>query len=143
MLEITPRSTMMKVSVDLDETPTSLRISAAISPAASARPTPIITTRMIATAEKFRKLSIKDVNRYRTPETVSRPFTSAVSVVTWYAPGGSGSVGPTSVGWIEPPKYVSSVGTGGVLTTSNVAFTSNQKRICETTITAPQSTRNR
>jgi hypothetical protein len=56
MLDTTPRSTMMKVSVLSDETPTSLRISAAISPAASASPTPIITTRMIATAEKFRKL---------------------------------------------------------------------------------------
>ena len=46
---------MMNVSVLFEETPTSLRISAPISPAASARPTPIITTRMIATAAKFRK----------------------------------------------------------------------------------------
>ena len=54
---------MMNVSVLFDETPTSLRISAAISPAASARPTPIITTRMIATAAKFRKFETNDVNR--------------------------------------------------------------------------------
>ncbi len=53
----------MNVSVLLEETPTSFRISAAISPAASARPTPIITTRMIATAAKLRKLLTNDVKR--------------------------------------------------------------------------------
>ena len=58
-----PSSTMMKVSVPLDETPTSLRISAPMRPAASARPTPIITTRMIVTAEKFLKLSTNEVKR--------------------------------------------------------------------------------
>jgi hypothetical protein len=63
MLETTPSRTMINVSVARDETPTSFRISAPISPAASARPTPIITTRMIATAEKFRKLSTNDVKR--------------------------------------------------------------------------------
>ena len=47
---------MMNVSELADDTPTSLRISAPISPAASARPTPIITTSMIATAAKFLKL---------------------------------------------------------------------------------------
>ena len=62
-LEMIPSSTMMNVSELADETPTSLRISAPISPAASARPTPIITTSMIATAEKFLKLLTKDVNR--------------------------------------------------------------------------------
>ena len=64
-----PSSTMMNVSMLLDETPTSLRISAPISPAASASPTPIITTRMIATAAKLRKLSTNDVKRKRTPST--------------------------------------------------------------------------
>ena len=54
---------MMKVSVLLDETPTSFRISAAINPTASARPTPIMTTRMIATAAKFRKFETNDVKR--------------------------------------------------------------------------------
>ncbi len=73
----------MNVSVPRDETPTSLRIRAPISPAASARPTPIITTRMIATAAKFRKLETNDVNRNRTPSPVSRPFTFAVSVTIW------------------------------------------------------------
>ena len=73
---------MMNVSVLREDTATSLRISAAISPAASARPTPIITTRMIATAAKLRKLSTNDVNRKRTPSTVSRPLTLVVSVST-------------------------------------------------------------
>ena len=73
---------MMNVSEPLEDTATSLRISAPISPAASARPTPIITTRMIATAAKLRKLSTNDVNRKRTPSTVSRPWTSVVSVRT-------------------------------------------------------------
>ena len=73
---------MMNVSVLLDETPTSLRISAAISPAASARPTPIITMRMIAIAVKSMKLWTNDVNRKRMPSPVSRPLTFAVSVTT-------------------------------------------------------------
>ena len=73
---------MMNVSVLGEEAATSLRISAPISPAASARPTPIITTRMIATAAKLRKLSTNDVNRKRMPSTVSRPLTSVVSVRT-------------------------------------------------------------
>ena len=71
---------MMNVSDQAGATATSLRISAPISPAASARPTPIITTRMIETAAKLRKLSTKDVNRKRTPSTVSSPWTSVVSV---------------------------------------------------------------
>ena len=58
-----PSSTMTNVSVLRDETPTSFRIRAAISPHASARPTPIITTRMIATAAKLRKFETNDVNR--------------------------------------------------------------------------------
>ncbi len=81
-LETIPSSTMMKVSVLLEETATSLRMRAPISPAASARPTPIITTRMIATAAKLRKLSTNDVNRKRTPSTLSSPWTSDVSVLS-------------------------------------------------------------
>ena len=80
---------MMNVSMPGEEAATSLRISAPISPAASARPTPIITTRMIATAAKLRKLSTNDVNRKRMPSTVSRPLTSVVSVRTSYASAGS------------------------------------------------------
>ena len=71
---------MIKVSVPLEETPTSLRISEEMSPAASASPTPIMTTSMIAIAEKFRKFETNDVKRYRTPSPVSSPLTVAVSV---------------------------------------------------------------
>jgi hypothetical protein len=81
-LEIIPSSTMMNVSVLLDDTATSLRISAPISPTDSASPTPIITTRMIETAAKLRKLSTNEVNRKRTPSPVSKPWTLAVSVLT-------------------------------------------------------------
>ena len=77
-----PSSTMMNVSVPLEETATSFRISAPIRPAASARPTPIITTRMIETAAKLRKLSTNDVNRKRTPSTLSSPLTLVVSLWT-------------------------------------------------------------
>jgi hypothetical protein len=45
------------------ETPTSFRMSAAIRPAASASATPIITTSMIAMAEKFLKFETNDVKR--------------------------------------------------------------------------------
>ncbi len=81
-LETMPRSTITNVSIPGLVTATSLRISAPIRPAASARPTPIITTRMIVTALKLRKLSTKDVNKKRTPSTVSRPLILLVSVWT-------------------------------------------------------------
>lgn len=54
---------MINVSVPLEDTPTSLRISDEISPTASASPTPIITTSMIAIAAKFRKFETNDVKR--------------------------------------------------------------------------------
>ena len=63
--------TMMGVSIAADETATSLRISAPIRPEASARPTPIITTRMIATAAKLRKFATNDVNMKRMPSAES------------------------------------------------------------------------
>ena len=78
-----------------EDTPTSLRISAAISPAASARPTPIITTRMIATAAKL--LKFVDERREEEAHAVGgqqaldlRRLRHELVVV-----GGSGSVGPT------------------------------------------------
>ena len=70
---------MIGVSIASDETLTSLRISAPISPAASARPTPIITTRMIATAAKLRKLATNEVKRKRIPSAERRLWTAAVS----------------------------------------------------------------
>jgi hypothetical protein len=63
MLDSTPSRTMMNVKVLGDDAPTSLRMSAAISPTDSARPTPSITTRMIATAAKFRKFETNEVKR--------------------------------------------------------------------------------
>ena len=73
---------MNGVSVRSEEIATSLRISAPIRPAASATPTPIMTTSMIATAEKLRKLSTNEVNRKRTPSPVRSPWIFVVSWVT-------------------------------------------------------------
>ena len=50
-----PSSTMMKVIAPAGATWTILRIRAAISPASSATPTPIIATRMTATTPKSLK----------------------------------------------------------------------------------------
>ena len=71
---------MIGVSVAADVAATSLRMSAPISPDASASPTPIITTRMIATAAKLRKLATNDVNMKRTPSTERRLSIAAFSV---------------------------------------------------------------
>jgi hypothetical protein len=60
-----------------------LRISDAMSPATSATPTPIMTTRMIPNAVNPMKLLTNEVNRYRTPSMVSRPWTRTVSCTTW------------------------------------------------------------
>ena len=70
---------MIGVSMAADETLTSFRIRAPIRPAASARPTPIITTRMIATAAKLRKFATNDVKRKRMPSAERRLCTDAVS----------------------------------------------------------------
>ena len=78
--------TRIGVSIASDETFTSFRISAPIRPAASARPTPSITTRMIATAAKLRKLATKDVKRKRIPSADSRLWIAAVSSLTVYSP---------------------------------------------------------
>ena len=77
---------MIGVSSASDETLTSLRMSDPISPAASARPTPIITTRMIATAAKFRKLATNEVKRNRIPSADRRLWMAAVSSRTAYSP---------------------------------------------------------
>ena len=82
MLESTPMKMMIGVSMASDETLTSFRISAPISPAASARPTPIMTTRMIATAAKLRKLATNDVKRKRIPSADRRLWIEAVSSTT-------------------------------------------------------------
>ncbi len=61
---------------------TSLRMSAAMRPDDSARPTPIITIRMIPIAVKPMKLLTNEVKRKEMPSFDSRLLTSAVSVVT-------------------------------------------------------------
>ena len=58
-------------------------MSEAISPEISATPTPIMMTRMIPIAVNPMKLLTNEVNRYRTPVTVSRPSTRIVSWTTW------------------------------------------------------------
>ncbi len=58
-----PMNTMMYVSERGDDTATSLRMSAPISPEASASPTPIMTMRMMPMAVKPMKLLTNDVKR--------------------------------------------------------------------------------
>ena len=53
-------------------------ISAVTSPACSARPTPIMATRITPTGPKPMKLRIIEVNRKRMPSAVSRLFTATV-----------------------------------------------------------------
>ena len=108
---------MIGVSIASDETLTSLRISAPISPAASARPTPIITTRMIATAAKLRKLATNEVKRKRTPSADSRLWIAAVSSTTSYSPSWTDASGRPPEGCVEPPWTTSSTATGGGSTT--------------------------
>ena len=59
-LESTPSSTMMNAIARAGATFTSFRISAAISPAFSATPTPIIATKITATTLKFASLQSID-----------------------------------------------------------------------------------
>ena len=95
-----------------------MRISAPISPDASARPTPIITTRMIATAAKFRKLETNEVNMNRTPSAESRLWIDAVSLTILYSPSWIEASGSPPEGCVEPPCTTSSTGIGGGLATS-------------------------
>ena len=75
-------STMMNVIRRRGEARTSNRMSAPISPASSASPTPSIATRMIPTTPKLLKLATGDVTMNRMPSAVRRPFTAVVSVWT-------------------------------------------------------------
>ena len=70
---------MIKVIAQGGATLTSLRISAAMSPASSATPTPIIATRITATTLKLAKFDTSDVNMNRMPSIVSRLSISVVS----------------------------------------------------------------
>ena len=79
-LESMPTKTMMKVSAHGGATLTSLRISAAIRPASSATPTPIIATKMTATTLKLAKLVTNEVKMNRMPSIVSRLLIAVVSL---------------------------------------------------------------
>ena len=70
----------MKVIDPCGATFTILRISAAIRPASSATPTPIIATRMTATTPKSLKFWTAVVKMKRIPSPVSRLLTVIVSV---------------------------------------------------------------
>ena len=78
MDDITPTKTIMKVKIDRGATATSLRTSVAISPDSSARPTPIIATRITPTPVKPRKFAIGEVSMKRMPSGDSRLRTDVV-----------------------------------------------------------------
>ena len=142
-LERMPMKTMIGVSNASDETATSFRISAPISPDASARPTPIITTRMIATAAKLRKLATNEVKMNRMPSADRRLWTAAVWVTILYSPSCTEAFGRPPDGCVDPPWTFSSTAIGGGFATSYVTLTSNQARTTERTITPTQSQMNR
>ena len=75
-----PSSTMMNVIAPGGATCTILRISAAIRPASSATPTPIIATRITATTPKSLKFCTTVVNMWAMPSPLSRLWASMVSV---------------------------------------------------------------
>ena len=74
---------MMNVMALAGATCTILRMRAAISPASSATPTPIIATRITATTPKSLKFCTTVVNMWAMPSRLSRLLTSMVSCFTW------------------------------------------------------------
>ena len=70
---------MMNVSVAAGATLTSLRMRAAMRPASSATPTPIMATNTTDTTVKPAKLFTNDEKRNRIPSVLSRLSTSVVS----------------------------------------------------------------
>lgn len=75
----------MKVMALAGATWTILRMRAAMSPASSATPTPIIATRITATTPKSLKFWTTVVKICRMPSADSRLRTSIVSVTTSYS----------------------------------------------------------
>ena len=71
---------MMAVMALGGATSTILRINAWIRPACSARPTPIMATRMIPTGPKLMKFGTTDVKMKRIPSADSRLLTAVVVV---------------------------------------------------------------
>ena len=78
MEDSTPTMTIMKVKIDRGAIATSLRTSVAIRPDSSARPTPIIATRITPTPVKPRKLATGEVSMKRMPSPDSRLRTAVV-----------------------------------------------------------------
>ena len=117
---------------------TSLRISAAISPAFSATPTPAIATNVTATTAKPAKLLTNEEKTKRMPSTASRLRTSNVCSCTRYSGISTSCPVITSYGTTEPPSAsrmsrISSIGTGTA--TLSVTDTSNAARIADSTAT--------
>src|SRR5262249_15215720 len=136
-----PISTMMNVIARAGATFTSLRISAAINPAFSATPTPIMATKMTATTLKLAKFVTNDEKMKRAPAIEIRLSIFVVSVWTTgcgfvYAGGTSGT------GCSEPPTYVSSTGIGGTSATSYVTLMFASANTHDSTITRMQSPKN-
>ncbi len=113
MLESTPVNTRIGVNNAADVAATSLRIREPISPDASANPTPIITTRMIATAAKLRKLATNEVNMNLIPSAETRLWIAAVCSTISYSPSCTDASGSPPEGCVEPPWTTSSTGTDG------------------------------
>ena len=108
----------MNVSSFSGATLTSLRMSAAINPASSATPTPIIATNTTATTLKLAKLLTNEEKMKRMPSAPSR---LRIEVVSWTISTSSSrysSGGMTASGSIEPPTYSSSATNGGCSATS-------------------------
>ena len=79
MLESTPTKMRMNASRRRGDAPTSSRMSAAISPLASATPAPISATKVTATTPKPAKLGTNDVKMNRMPSTESNPLIGIVT----------------------------------------------------------------
>ena len=70
----------MKVKIDRGAIATSLRTSVAIRPDSSARPTPIMATRITPTPVNPRKFATGEVSMKRIPSGASRLRTAVVCV---------------------------------------------------------------
>lgn len=82
MLDSTPNVTRIHVTAFFGVTWTIFFMSAPISPACSATPTPTMTTRMMPTGPKLMNFCTIEVSMKRKPPPVSRLFTVAVACST-------------------------------------------------------------
>ena len=109
---------MMNAIARAGATATSFLIRAAIRPAFSATPTPIMATKITATTLKLAKFCTNEVKMKRIPSTESRLLISVVS--SWISTSelSYDSGGTTASGCWEPGCSISSTGTGAVSATS-------------------------